>query len=130
IGIERDATSSNPMLIATETRNAAVHGPLRKPSTKRSDVVKPTSNIPPTTSHNQGMTFLSLDETGTGANLPRHGGTQDHRQHRRAVALPAVPRGADRWSSLGQQLVAQPRAQPDGRVRHRGDPVPPDLRTA
>ena len=50
------------MLIATETRNARVHFRSVNLSTKRSDVVKPTSNRPPTMSHSQGMTFLSLDE--------------------------------------------------------------------
>jgi hypothetical protein len=49
------------MLIATDTRKARVQGRFLKPSTKRKDVVKPTSNKPPTTSQSQGMTFLSLD---------------------------------------------------------------------
>src|SRR6476469_9198103 len=49
------------MLIATETRKASVHGRLRQPSTNRREVVNPTSNKPPTISHSQGMTFLSLD---------------------------------------------------------------------
>ena len=43
------------MLIVTETRKASVHGRLRNPSTKRSEVVKPTSNSPPRISQNQAM---------------------------------------------------------------------------
>jgi hypothetical protein len=35
---------------------------LRNPSTKRSDVVNPTSNRPPTISQTHGMTILSLDD--------------------------------------------------------------------
>src|SRR5690348_15414077 len=50
------------MLTATEARKARVQGRLRKPSTKRSEVVKPTSNNPPTISHSHGMTILSLDQ--------------------------------------------------------------------
>ena len=38
IGIDREAYSSSPMLIATDTRKAIVHGTFLKPSTKRSDV--------------------------------------------------------------------------------------------
>ena len=49
------------MLIATEARKASVQGRFRKPSTKRSEVVNPTSNNPPTISHSQGMNILSLD---------------------------------------------------------------------
>jgi hypothetical protein len=61
------------MLIATETRKASVHGTLRKPSTKRSDVVNPTSKRPPTISHTQGMNFLSLDARQTRDNLIANG---------------------------------------------------------
>src|SRR6185369_2786028 len=43
----RAAYSSSAMLSATETRKASVQGRFLKPSTKRSDVVKPTSNMPP-----------------------------------------------------------------------------------
>jgi hypothetical protein len=46
------------MLIATDARKAQVHGKLRKPSTKRSDVVNPTSKQPPAMSHIQAMTLL------------------------------------------------------------------------
>ena len=51
----RAASSRSAMLIATETRKAIVHGTFRKPSTKRSDVVKPTSNSPPRISQNQAI---------------------------------------------------------------------------
>ena len=61
------------MLIATETRKASVHGTFRKPSTKRSDVVNPTSNRPPTISQNQGMKNPSLDERRPFVTLPPHG---------------------------------------------------------
>jgi hypothetical protein len=61
------------MLIATETRKASVHGTLRKPSTKRSDVVNPTSNSPPTINHNQGMNILSLDARRSHDKLHVHG---------------------------------------------------------
>jgi hypothetical protein len=43
------------MLTATEARKARVQGTLLKPSTKRSEVVNPTSKAPPTISHNQGI---------------------------------------------------------------------------
>ena len=52
------------MLTATEARKASVHGTFLNPSTKRSEVVKPTSNKPPTISQSQGMNFLSLDAVG------------------------------------------------------------------
>jgi hypothetical protein len=61
------------MLTATDARNARVQGTFRKPSTKRSEVVKPTSNSPPTISHSQGMNFLSLDARQTRGNLPANG---------------------------------------------------------
>ena len=43
------------MLMATETRKASVHGRFLKPSTKRSEVVNPTSKNPPIMSQNQAM---------------------------------------------------------------------------
>jgi hypothetical protein len=43
------------MLIATETRKVRVQGMFRKPSTKRREVVKPTSKNPPRMSQNQAM---------------------------------------------------------------------------
>jgi len=55
IGIERDASSKSPMLIATETRKVRVQGMFRKPSTKRREVVKTTSKNPPRMSQNQAM---------------------------------------------------------------------------
>src|SRR5580765_7665982 len=57
------------MLTATEARKASVHGIFRNSSTKRSEVVKPTSKNPPTISQNQGMNFLSLDERESRDNL-------------------------------------------------------------
>jgi hypothetical protein len=51
------------MLIATDMRKASVQGRLRKPSTKRSEVVNPTSKKPPMMSQTQGkMNVLSLDD--------------------------------------------------------------------
>jgi hypothetical protein len=61
------------MLTATEARKASVQGTFLNPSTKRSEVVKPTSNKPPTMSQTQGMTFLSLDARKWRDNLRRHG---------------------------------------------------------
>src|SRR6185312_10870668 len=63
------------MLTATEARNASVHGRLRKLSTKRSDVVNPTSNRPPTINQSQGiagMKILSLDERDSRDTLHRN----------------------------------------------------------
>ena len=77
------------MLIATETRKASVHGTLRNPSTKRSEVVNPTSNSPPTISHSQGMKILSLDACVTHSLRSRvMAKPRDHRQQDRAAALP------------------------------------------
>src|SRR6478736_7873249 len=118
------------MLIATEPRKARVHGRFLKPSTNRSEVVKPTSNRPPTISHSHGMTFLSLDGTPTRANLRRNGSTKDHRQHRRAVALPRVPRGVRRRSAARRQPAAQFGIEPDDRVRCRSDTPATALRAA
>jgi hypothetical protein len=60
------------MLIATETRNASVHGMFLNPSTKRSEVVNPTSNKPPTISQSQAMNILSLDARHSRANFACH----------------------------------------------------------
>src|SRR4051812_15650915 len=92
----REASSSSPMLIATDTRKASVQGILRKPSTKRSEVVKPISNRPPTISQTQGMTILSLDERDAFVTLAGHGSAAHRGQYDRALALPDVPRAADR----------------------------------
>jgi hypothetical protein len=61
------------MLTATEARKASVQGTFLNPSTKRSEVVKPTSNRPPTISHTQGMKFLSLDARKSRDTLRRNG---------------------------------------------------------
>jgi hypothetical protein len=45
---------------------------LRKPSTNRSEVVKPTSNKPPTINQTHGMTRLSLDGRGALVTLTIH----------------------------------------------------------
>src|SRR3954469_19448232 len=103
--MEREASSSSPMLIATETRKASVHGKLRKPSTNRSEVVKPTSNRPPTISQTQGMNFLSLDECRAFVTLPIHGEAADHRQHDCTATLPCIPRGDDRRLSDRRSCV-------------------------
>src|SRR5438552_3536600 len=99
------------MLIATETRKASVHGRFLNPSTKRSEVVKPTSNRPPIISQTQGMTFLSLDAARSFVTLPPHGQAAHHRQHDCAVALSHLhDRPADRDSGRGPddpQLVAR-----------------------
>src|SRR3954469_21521889 len=91
MGIDRDATSSSAMLIATDTRKASVHGALRKPSTNLSEVVNPTSNKPPTISHSQGMKILSLDDRRPFVTLPLHGEHAHHRQQARPAPLPRVP---------------------------------------
>src|SRR4051794_13473331 len=70
MGIEREATSSRAMLTATDARKASVQNTFRNPSTKRSEVVNPISKQPPTISHSQGMTFLSLDEPRRLITLP------------------------------------------------------------
>jgi hypothetical protein len=59
--MEREATSSSAMLTATEARKPSVHGRFLNPSTKRNEVVNPTSKTPPMISQTQGMTILSLD---------------------------------------------------------------------
>jgi hypothetical protein len=43
------------MLTLTDPRKASVHGRSLNPSTKRSEVVNPTSNNPPTISHSHGI---------------------------------------------------------------------------
>src|SRR6185369_5716569 len=78
------------MLIPTEARKAKVHGKLRKPSTKRREVVKPTSNSPPTISQSQGMNILSLDEWRSLVTLAGHDEAAHHGQHDRAAALHPV----------------------------------------
>src|SRR5260221_1575113 len=90
MGIEREATSSSPMLTATEARKASVHGRFLKPSTNRSEVVKPTSKTPPTINQSQGMTFLSLDERRALVTLACHGEAANHLQHYLAAAIPRV----------------------------------------
>ena len=91
------------MLTATEARKASVHGRLRKPSTNRSEVVKPTSNRPPTISQTQGMNFLSLDARRAFVTLAPHGDKADHRQQDRAAAL---PRCSWRCCSIGFPVAA------------------------
>ena len=97
------------MLIATDDRKARVQGKFRNPSTKRSEVVKPTSNTPPTISQSQGMKILSLDAPRTSAKSPtRHGEATHHRQHDRAprflvfmtslvVSVPIAAQLLDSW---------------------------------
>src|SRR5436305_11543616 len=115
--MEREATSSKPMLIATDIRKASVHGTFRNPSTKRSEVVKPTSNSPPMISHSQGMNFLSLDERGSFVTLAPHGQTADHRQHACPMAIPFVSRLADRGHSGRQPNLSSLGARRDGVIR-------------
>src|SRR3954463_8001645 len=105
------------MLIATETRKASVHFRSLNPSTNRSEVVKPTSNSPPTISHSQGMNFLSLDERGSFVTLAPHGQTADHRQHACALAIPFVSRLADRRHSGRQSNLPSLGARRDGGIR-------------
>src|SRR4030095_7792901 len=93
IGIDRDASSSRPMLIVTDTRNAIVQDTLRKPSTNRSAVVKPTSKRPPMISQNQGMNFLSLDDGHCRINLRGHGEATHRRQHDCPWAFPLFSGG-------------------------------------
>src|SRR5262245_37133063 len=92
----REASSSKPMLIATDTRKARVQGRFRNPSTKRSEVVNPTSNKPPRISQNQAIAPLSacLDEPIGSYNLAPHGSTADHRQSPRTARLHHLLRAA------------------------------------
>src|SRR6185369_3364987 len=112
----RAASSSKPMLIATETRKASVQGTFRKPSTKRSEVVNPTSNKPPTISHNQGMNFLSLDATQSRDIVRRHGEAANYRQHDYAVALHRLLLHVLRRCPRSGRPVPQPGAGPHGRL--------------
>src|SRR6476659_10358055 len=112
------------MLTATEARKAIVHGTFRKPSTKRSDVVKPTSNKPPTISQSQGMNILSLDESCAFVTLPTHGEVIEPRQQDRASALSGVP-CLPGCRLLGGARSAEPLGTgSDGLVRRRRSPVP------
>src|SRR5437588_12231016 len=97
------------MLTATEARNASVQGTFRNPSTKRSDVVKPTSNNPPTISHSQGIGILhlSLDEHWRVVTLSLHDEAADHRQQDRAAALPRVHGAADCRRAAGDNAAGQ-----------------------
>src|SRR4051794_25489610 len=112
------------MLTATEARKASVQGRFRKPSTKRSEVVKPTSNKPPTISHSQGMTFLSLDEPQRFVTLSGHDEARHDRQQNRAAALPRVHGDPPRWLSGRNEPAASLGARDDERVRSRRHPVP------
>src|SRR6476620_7067091 len=105
------------MLTATDARNASVHGRFRKPSTNRSEVVKPTSKRPPTISHNQGMKILSLDAARPSITLVAHEEAADHRQHDRASALPCVHRDADHCRTGCSEAAEQPAARVHGSFR-------------
>src|SRR5438105_1471412 len=118
------------MLTATDARNATVQGTLRNPSTKRSEVVNPTSKKPPTISHSQGMDILSLDERRPLVTLTRHDEAAHHRQHDRASALPRI-----HWDpaarNSGRRLVdGQLVARNDGGFRRCSTGVPHLLRSA
>src|SRR3954451_10844021 len=118
------------MLMATETRKASVHCRLRKPSTKRSEVVNPTSNKPPTINHSQGMKILSLDDRRLFVTLPPHGQSAHRGQHDRAVALSFVSRAADRRRLDHPSDLRRLSADGDGRLRRRRDDLPVELRPA
>src|SRR3954451_24049388 len=107
------------MLIATDTRKARVHGMFRNPSTKRSEVVNPTSNKPPTISHSQGIKFLSLDGARPFVTLPGHGEAADHRQHHSPAAIPRIRCNPDHRGAARRPLSAPLGAGRDGRVRPR-----------
>src|SRR5689334_14725051 len=111
------------MLTATEARKARVQGRLRKPSTKRSEVVNPTSKKPPTISQNQGMKILSLDECRPVVTFPPHGEAADHRQHDRALALPGIPCDPGRRGSGGEPIARQLWPRNYRRLRHRGPDI-------
>src|SRR5689334_8232400 len=112
------------MLTATDARNATVHGMLRKPSTKRSDVVKPTSKKPPTISQSHGMTILSLDEQRPLFTLVPNGDPANHRQHDRAAALPSVHGGAADHIPVRLPCIPPMGAGCDGGVRRCVHAVP------
>src|SRR5438309_2002018 len=111
------------MLTATDARKASVHGTFRKPSTKRSEVVKPTSKKPPTISHSQGMKILSLDERRPLVTFPSHGEATHHRQYDRAAALPRVSRGDDRRLSNRRSPFRPVGTRGNGCFRRRRGPV-------
>ena len=115
------------MLIATETRKASVHGRFRNPSTKRSEVVKPTSNSAAEDQPEPGHASSPFC-TGRAARHCRyvepHGAQQDHRQPDRAGA---VPRRSSRcWSPAGSAAADahRVRARLHGRVRRRRSGLP------
>src|SRR6478736_9846402 len=112
------------MLTLTDARKANVQGKFRKPSTKRSEVVKPTSNSPPTISHNHAMKILSLDATETNDNLSRHGEARHHRQQDRAPALPRVHGRPHRGDHRGCRISAWLGTRLHGRLRRRCLRVP------
>src|SRR3954453_22139733 len=128
--MEREATSSSPMLTATEARKASVQGTFLKPSTKRSEVVKPTSKKPPTMSQSQGMKILSLDERRALVTLACHGEAVDYRQQNRAAAVPCVPCDARHRVPGRLQPARQLGASGNDRIRRGCDPVPDLLRAA
>src|SRR5438477_13129991 len=104
------------MLTATEARKASVHGRFRKLSTKRREVVNPTSKKPPTISHSQGMTILSLDERRPVVTLADHGEAAHHRQYDRAAAIPRVSGDAGRRVPNRRSCLRSLGARCDGRV--------------
>src|SRR5437762_7129401 len=112
------------MLTATEARKASVHGRFLKPSTKRSEVVNPTSNRPPTISHNQGMTILSLDDARCFVTFPPHEEAGHHRQQDRASALPAVHDHPARRDPRRRLADPQLVAWDDGRFQYRCHRLP------
>src|SRR4051812_38326838 len=118
------------MLTATEARKASVHGTFRNPSTKRSEVVKPTSKKPPTISQNQGMKILSLDAGRTFVTFPCHGEAADHRQPDCALALHRIHDGAAGRDSGRCQRNGELAARRDGGLRSRGGTVPDPLHLA
>jgi hypothetical protein len=76
------------MLIATETRKAIVHGTFLNPSTKRREVVKPTSKTPPRMSQNQAM--FRLRNQLADCRYCAHGEQRHEYQSYRPVAFPLV----------------------------------------
>src|SRR4029079_528247 len=121
--MERDATSSSPMLTATEARKASVQGRFLNPSTKRREVVKPTSNNPPTISQSHGIAILSLDARKSRDNLPPNDEGARHRQHDRTAAIPRVHGRAPHRLSDFRQPASPLGAGGNVGVRRGGDPV-------
>src|SRR6185503_10180396 len=107
------------MLIATETRKASVHGRFLNPSTKRSEVVNPTSNSPPTISHIQAMTLPRPFVT-----LACHGEPAHDRQYRWPVALSRLSRRVAGGGATRDGAAAQLGARNDGRLRCRRADLP------